>query len=133
MAGDSISTTRISPSRREDGEARLRSAQLIAERIGRLPAGTPFIMTGDFNSPAGGEPYKVFASLLRDTRETAAKRSGPEATFSAFRGSTTGPRVDWILYRGDFKVLEAETVTRNDHGRYPSDHYPVMVVLEWER
>ncbi|MGB9620640.1 MAG: endonuclease/exonuclease/phosphatase family protein, partial [Armatimonadota bacterium] len=42
------------PHRREDHEARMRAARLIAERIGKLDAALPFIMTGDFNAPAGG-------------------------------------------------------------------------------
>jgi endonuclease/exonuclease/phosphatase family metal-dependent hydrolase len=27
--------------------------------------------------------------------------------------------------------VEAETVTRNQDGRYPSDHFPVFAVLEF--
>jgi endonuclease/exonuclease/phosphatase family metal-dependent hydrolase len=116
--------------RSQDVEARLRSARLIAERIAKLPPDVPFIMTGDFNSPAGGEPYKVFTETLRDAWTTTDKRSGPEGTFNGFKGVTTGPRIDWILFRGPFRVVEAETVTRNDDGRYPSDHYPVFASFE---
>jgi len=68
---------------------------------------------------------------LRDAWTTAAKRAGPEATFSAFKGNTEGPRIDWIFYRGGLKALEAETVTHNQDGRYPSDHYPVFALLEF--
>jgi len=118
------------PHRQQDAGARLRCAQLIAERISRLPKDVPLLMTGDFNAPAGGEVYKVFAAQLKEAWETAARRSGPEGTLSGFRGLTRGPRIDWIFYRGPFKVLEAETVTRNQNGRYPSDHYPVFAVLE---
>ena len=118
------------PHRREDEQARLNCARLIAERLRKLPQRTPVILTGDFNAPAGGEVYKVFEGLLEDSWATAAKRSGPEYTLSGFKGVTTGPRIDWILYRGRLKALEAETVTRNDNGRYPSDHYPVFAVLE---
>ncbi len=118
------------PHRPQDEQARLRCARLIAERIARLPGGVPLLLTGDFNAPAGGEVYQVFAGTLNDAWNTAARRAGPEATFSAFRGSTQGPRIDWILFRGPWKALEAETVTRNEDGRYPSDHYPVFAVLE---
>jgi endonuclease/exonuclease/phosphatase family metal-dependent hydrolase len=38
------------PHRKEDEEARLRCARLIAERIGQLPAGVPVILTGDFTA-----------------------------------------------------------------------------------
>lgn len=118
------------PHRREDEPARLNCARLIAERIRKLPAHVPFLLTGDFNAPAGGEVYQVFVTLLKDSWATAARRAGPECTLSGFTGTTTGPRIDWILYRGSVKALEAETVTRHDQGRYPSDHYPVSAFFE---
>jgi endonuclease/exonuclease/phosphatase family metal-dependent hydrolase len=119
------------PHRREDHEARLRAARLIAERIAKLDPAVPFVMTGDFNAPAGGEVYQVFAGSLQDGWLRAARRTGPECTFGGFKGVVECPRIDWILYRGPFRVLEAETVTRNWEGRYPSDHYPVFAVLEF--
>ena len=39
-------------------------------------------------------------------------------------------RIDWILYRGSWRVLETETVTRSRDGRYPSDHFPVLATFE---
>lgn len=118
--------------RRQDAEARLRSAQLIAARISRLPADIPVVLTGDFNAPAGGDVYGALTARLTDAWTAAPRRSGPEGTFNAFRGETGGPRIDWILYRGALRAAEAETVTRNDNGRYPSDHFPVLAVLEWQ-
>jgi endonuclease/exonuclease/phosphatase family metal-dependent hydrolase len=116
----------------QGGEARVNSAKLIAARFAKLPADVPFILTGDFNAPAGeSEPYKILTAHLTDAWTTAAKKSGPEGTMSGFRGGAGGRRIDWILYRGPFKVLEAETVAYNEEGRYPSDHYPVFAVLEF--
>ena len=117
--------------RREDGHARVASARLIAERMAKLPAGTPFVMTGDFNAPAGGDVYQVFAGALTDAWTAAPRRAGPEGTFNGFKGTGTGPRIDWIFYRGALAAVEAETVTRNQDGRYPSDHFPVFAVLEF--
>lgn len=111
--------------------ARVNSARLIASRIERLPRDVPLILTGDFNSAAPeSEPYKMLAALLMDAREAAPKKIGPEGTTSGFRGNTQGRRIDWILCRGPFTVLQFETVTYNENGRYPSDHYPVAAVLE---
>jgi len=39
-------------------------------------------------------------------------------------------RIDWIFYRGAVKALESETIVRSQDGRYPSDHFPVLAVLE---
>lgn len=118
--------------RREDEPARLESARLIADRIKQLPADVPFLMTGDFNAPAGGAVYGIFAAFLSDAWKAAAARSGPEGTFHGFRGKPGGSRIDWILFRGPFTVTEAETVTFNVNGRYPSDHFPVLAVLKLE-
>jgi len=106
---------------------------LFSDASKRLEPGVPFILTGDFNAPAGGEVYRLFADRLADAWVRAEHRSGPECTFGGFKGFTQGARIDWILYRGPFRVLEAETVTRNWEGRYPSDHYPVFALLEFTR
>ncbi len=119
------------PHRREDAEARLRCARLLGERIEALPKDVPFILSGDFNSPAGSDAYQVLTGELKDAWPTAAHRFGQEGTMSQFRGASGGPRIDWILYRGFARVLQAETVMRNENGRYPSDHYPVFAILEF--
>lgn len=116
--------------RREDEQARLNSARLILERMAKLPQDVPFILTGDFNAPAGGAVYKLFAERLQEAWAAAGHRTGPEGTFNGFKGTTTGARIDWIFTRG-FKTREAETVTKNENGRYPSDHFPVFTVLEF--
>ncbi|HWR51417.1 MAG TPA: endonuclease/exonuclease/phosphatase family protein [Bryobacteraceae bacterium] len=116
--------------RREDEQARLNSARLIMERIAKLPQDAPFILTGDFNAPAGGAVYKILDEQLEEAWAAAARRTGPEGTFNGFKGNTSGARIDWIFTRG-LKAREAETVTKNDGGRYPSDHYPVFAVLEF--
>lgn len=120
------------PHRREDSAARIECAKVIAGKMRALPAGTPFVMTGDFNAPGGEDVYKILVPPLRDAWIDAAQKSGPEGTSSGWSGNTEGRRIDWILYRGNIKVLEAETVTHNLDGRYPSDHYPVCSVLKFE-
>jgi endonuclease/exonuclease/phosphatase family metal-dependent hydrolase len=115
----------------QGNEARVNSAKLVAERIGKLPQDVPLILTGDFNAAApDAEPYKILTADLKDAWTTAARTLGPAATSSGFEGRTTGRRIDWILYRGPLTVLEAETVTYNEDARYPSDHFPVVVTFE---
>ena len=86
----------------------------------------------DIYSQAGEEVYGIFVPPLSDAWIETARKSGPETTSSRWRGNTVGRRIDWILYRGNLKTLEAETVTHNLDGRYPSDHYPVFAKLEFE-
>lgn len=120
------------PHRLEDQAARIECAKIIVSRLKTLSGDVPFLMTGDFNTQLGNEVHKVFTPYLTDAWQQTPKRTGPEATMSQFTGSTTGSRIDWILYRGKFTVHEVETVTYNQNGRYPSDHYPVFASLTLE-
>lgn len=120
------------PHRREDDEARRRCALVLMERILRLPKDVPFVLTGDFNAAPESPPYRVFAGELKDSRLTAERRVGPDGTSSGFGGSTSGRRIDWILYRGGLRAAESETVVFSREGRYPSDHFPAAVVFEFQ-
>ncbi len=118
--------------RRQDVKARLESAKLLAVRLQALPGNIPVVVTGDFNVYGGEHVYEtMLTSGFQETWATAPKKSGPETTLSQWNGSQQGRRIDWILYRGGPKVVEAETVTFNDSGRYPSDHYPVFAVFDF--
>ena len=118
------------PHRREDDAARLRCAEVIRTRLRSLPVDATIVLTGDFNAPANGEVYKLLTDTLTDAWETAAHRTGPQGTFHGFGGKAGDRRIDWILHRGSVKALEAETVTFHDNGRYPSDHFPVLAVID---
>jgi len=119
------------PHRGQDAAARLNCARLIRERIAKLPKDVPFILSGDFNSAAGNDAYQLLTEDLKDAAGTTAHRFGPEGTFNSFRGATDGQRIDWILYRGFAQAFQVETITTNESGRYPSDHYPVFAILEF--
>ena len=118
--------------RRQDDEARMKSAELIAARIAKLPASIPVILTGDFNSPSDSPVHaKVEESGLVDAWLKAPHRFGPEPTFHGFKGTPDGRRIDWIFSKGaGVTPLVAETVTLQQNGRYPSDHFPVFAVFD---
>ncbi len=117
--------------RREDEEARMKSVAVIGERIGRLRKGVPVIVTGDFNAAAGGPVYTAMLGLgLKDSRDLAEKKEGPEGTFHGFRGKPGNARIDWILVSPEWKVLRNETITFSRDGRFPSDHFPVIAEVE---
>jgi len=118
------------PYRPVEQEARRKTACLIRERIGRIAPEVPVVLTGDFNSAAGGEIYQFLAEYLSDAWTSAATRKGPEGTLNGFGKHTPGRRIDWILYRANWRVLEAETLMKGRDGLYPSDHYPVTALFE---
>lgn len=113
--------------------ARQGGAKILAEFIGKLPADAPVILTGDFNSTAGGsEAYTILTgSGLADSWIIAKEKVGPSVTWSAFKAPepNVDRRIDWILTRGPVTVDRCETVTFNQDGRYPSDHFPVVAQL----
>lgn len=117
------------PYRDQDELARTRSAEEILTRLNALPTNTPIVVTGDFNSSPDQPDHAVLTSLLDDAWMGSASRGGPEKTFHNFTG-TPDRRIDWILYRG-FRAVTAQTVTTEERGRYPSDHFPVMAELIW--
>jgi len=110
--------------------ARVRSAQLIRERLGKV--NSPFVLlVGDFNTNAESNPvYDALTGegFLKDTWTEAAKRIGEGiATFNGFQAiRTNGARIDWILTRGNVRVDSTEIVTTRPDGKWPSDHFPVV-------
>ena len=54
-------------------------------------------------------------------------------THHDFRGVPGKCRMDWILVSDDFLVEEACIIRDNLGGRYPSDHFPYAVQLEWAK
>ena len=103
-------------------KAKLNSSKLIMDRINELDnfgewtKNRPVFLMGDFNSQPGSDVYKTFIgddnsnnpSLLKDSMEG-------------------GKGIDWILYKGNIKVLSYENVDYNVDGAYPSDHRPILV------
>jgi endonuclease/exonuclease/phosphatase family metal-dependent hydrolase len=115
------------PYRGEDEDARLRGVQAIARRVRALPEDVPVVLTGDFNTTPDSPAYAEFKGLLQDTWTASAQRKGPEGTFHGFTGQPQ-KRIDWILFRG-LRVDRMRTVDRHENGRYPSDHFPLVVEL----
>jgi endonuclease/exonuclease/phosphatase family metal-dependent hydrolase len=117
------------PYRDEDEDARLRGAKAIARRLRTLPDDVPVILTGDFNTTPDSPAYAEFKGFLEDAWTATAQRTGPEGTFHRFTGQPQ-KRIDWILVRG-LEVDRMRVIDSQENGRYPSDHFPLMVELAW--
>jgi endonuclease/exonuclease/phosphatase family metal-dependent hydrolase len=117
--------------RREDTAARVASARLLVDRLRKLPEKAPIILTGDFNTDAGSEPYRILMDFMQDSYSAVAQPKGPQGTFHGFSGTPGKARIDWILFRNGLKPLSVEAIDTNANGRYPSDHFPVLAVFEW--
>ena len=116
--------------------AREKSAELIVSRIRKLEESIPLLLLGDFNAAAGtNKAYHLLVQddFLRDTWTLAATRRGEEfGTFNGFKEMKKGgPRIDWILARGNVSVIATEIVTFSRNGQFPSDHWPVAAWLSF--
>ena len=118
--------------------ARLESAKLIRERIGALGKDCSVIVTGDFNSGEGTEPYKALfdsrendASPVLDSYRVAhPQREENEGTTTPFKAAANkGSRIDWIGVSRDWKVIAAGIDHPDREGRTASDHFPVNAVI----
>lgn len=115
-----------------------RSARILWERLQRYWNGTPQVVMGDFNAAPGSAIHRCLlrdcarhcgSPTFRDAWEATGHREGPVETFHGGRGRRRWPgRIDHIFFRpGTLHVERCITITHGLHGRFPSDHYPVMV------
>lgn len=114
--------------------ARRESAKLVIAKMNELNPNMPAILTGDFNVDQTSESYAVVinSGKLRDSHDLAPIRLDYDNSFNGFdvnqkEGSS---RIDHIFVPKDFKVKRYAILTNSFHGRTPSDHYPVVAVME---
>lgn len=113
--------------------ARLESIKLINTFISEDRfKGIDKIVMGDFNTGPDTEPYKWFVknSLLNDTYYSAINREGPVGTFNSFNYEHLSPRIDYIFVSPTKKVKQYKVLQTKIDGILPSDHWPVMVIIE---
>lgn len=114
-------------------KAREESAKLIIKKIKELNADKlPVILMGDFNSTPDMEAYATITNELKDSRKLSRKAPyGPEGTFNSFNfNAPMKDRIDYIFVNDKLEVKRYAVLTDNKDQRFPSDHQPVLVVLE---
>ena len=110
---------------RKDSLARLNASKLILERVNELnrfgawTAERPIFLMGDFNCRPGSAPYNILVGDKNSTNTDLLKNSFEDPK-----------EIDWILYKGEVKVLNYEEVDYNVEGDYPSDHKPIYVEFD---
>jgi endonuclease/exonuclease/phosphatase family metal-dependent hydrolase len=114
-------------------EARRESAKLIMRMMKEIAGSSALVLSGDFNVDQNNESYHLFnnSGLLKDAYQTAAVKLSDNGTFNAFKMATpasdTG-RIDHLFFSKQFTIRRYGVLTNSFQGRYPSDHFPVMVV-----
>ncbi|KKX48007.1 endonuclease/exonuclease/phosphatase family protein [Sphingobacterium sp. IITKGP-BTPF85] len=116
--------------------ARKESSLLILKKITEIAKEQPVILMGDFNGDSNSEWYKSLATsdLLKDTYHMV---SMPYALNGSSNGFRTGEKfpvhntiIDHIFVSKHFKGHKWGILTDTYSGKFPSDHFPLLTVLE---
>lgn len=124
--------------------ARLFAAELVRDRMSKLAAGERHrlarVMLGDYNAALesselvllrkgrkdeGRVDLPTFVDVYRSLHEPSER----ERTHHGFQGHEAGHSIDHVFIDGSLTPVSAEIVRTEKDGRYPSDHYPVVVEL----
>lgn len=116
--------------------ARRESALLLLQKVKKIAANTPAVITGDFNAKPTDEPIQVIMDKnnplhLSDSKDmSASPHYGPTGTFNGFRSKETDDQpIDYIFLKGKWKVLSHATISQTWEGRFASDHFSVLAGL----
>ena len=111
--------------------ARVESAKLIVKNVQALGETDPVILTGDFNDRPGSDPYRVLGGALDDAALASRNAAqGGNVTFNNFgREIEPGNKIDYVFVSRGQEVRSHRIITDLREGRYPSDHFPIVVEI----
>lgn len=113
-------------------QARKESSKLILQRIKEIVNDEPVIFTGDLNGSQTSEWYQTIAGsgILKDSYKEVDHPYANNASFNAF-GNAGGRTeiIDHIFISRHFTVQKWGILTDTYHGKFPSDHFPVLAQL----
>lgn len=116
-----------------------KATKLNVQRQAAIAGNRPTILMGDFNlAPAsachdflcGKIDWDHLTGPFHDTWLVRKKSPINTGTYHGFQGDSSGDRIDWILATGEFRVKDIRILHDRWEGHYPSDHFPVMAVLQ---
>ena len=114
--------------------ARIESAKLILQKIKELNTSKiPVILTGDFNLTPEQKPIELISQALNDSKSISKESPyGPDGTFNGFDfNSPLKERIDYVFVNDQIEVKQYGVLSDSKDQRYPSDHLPVFVNLEF--
>jgi endonuclease/exonuclease/phosphatase family metal-dependent hydrolase len=113
-------------------------ARCLRRELDALPPDLPIIVTGDFNAAKsrltayhdllGSASARPLVDVLR--ARPGGLPPGGEGTFHAFGKLNAGQAIDWVLASPQLAVVDAGIDRSAQPPLYPSDHYPLWVILE---
>lgn len=140
--------------------ARREAAKLAVKKIREIAKGAPVVLTGDFNVDQTNEIYSIFTNsgVLKDSYVCAKHRFAENGTFNDFHPEyKSSSRIDHVFVSPGFDVNRYgmltnmywtdDTSAADNHSnqapdeiafrkstlRTPSDHYPVLVKMNYRK
>jgi endonuclease/exonuclease/phosphatase family metal-dependent hydrolase len=114
-------------------KAREESSKLILTKIKEIAGKDPVVFTGDFNGDHQSQWYQTIAGsgTMKDSYQVAEQRYANNGSFNGF-GSTVGRNeiIDHIFISPSIKVSRYGILTDTYHGKYPSDHFPILADIQ---
>jgi len=114
--------------------ARIESAKLILDFIGKKTGDLPAILSGDFNCPPEDEPYSVLTNPqngLSDVCQSInSSKACHEGTFNGFGNEKSPQRIDMIFTKGRWNVSGYEVLKITEGDIFISDHWLVVSELK---
>jgi len=115
--------------------ARHNSSLLLLAKIKEIAGNLPVFCTGDFNATPDDDPIQVIYKdgKLRDSYQiTKEPPYGTLGTFNNFDlHSPCSERIDYIWVTDGIVVKKYGVLNEQQYGRFPSDHFPVMVKVSF--
>jgi endonuclease/exonuclease/phosphatase family metal-dependent hydrolase len=117
-------------------QAREESSKLVVSQIEKFNTeNLPVILMGDFNVTPDNPAYSTIVTKdgWQDSRLISQIPSyGPAGTFSGFDWDRMPDGIiDHIFVKGNLSVIRHGILTDNYGKKYPSDHFPVLVEIEF--
>lgn len=112
--------------------ARKESSKLILAKIKEIAGQTPALLTGDLNGGRDSEWYLELSKsgLLTDASAKVKYPYANNASFNSFRTPRGTTVIDHIFMTKQFDASKWGILTDTYFGKFPSDHFPVLAVVE---
>lgn len=118
-------------------EAKTKSLELILTKIKLFNSQQyPVFFMGDFNT----EPQEPRITSLKKEMEdsfdiSVQKPEGPVGTFNGFQWQEHyDKRIDYLFLskNNPYKVLQYQVINEVKNQKFPSDHFPILVEVNWQ-
>ena len=110
------------------------NARVLGHWLIQLGPETPLVLTGDFNADKESAAYQLLTaeSGLQDAYAAVHPHDPAAPTFHGFGRAAPPTAIDWILVSPHFRIQDAWIDRARQGELYPSDHYPLVAVLDWQ-